>query len=182
MSGFVWQDVVLILRPALFPLGLLFLECAKQCCSMFLSYKSRGDCFKLERETSFLCLAFLNCKSSCLILIAGSVLCNSKSVISFEMYMMTDAMSWGAIARGEDENGLLETGDGICGQAEASDLGLFNFIPADRCLAGQIIHIRGEWGILTEGGDEHDLQTGSKEVTPFLISRSPTLPPPIWKR
>lgn len=24
MSGFVWQDVVLILRPALFPLGLLF--------------------------------------------------------------------------------------------------------------------------------------------------------------
>lgn len=34
-----------------------------------------------------------------------------------------------------------ETGDGMCGQAEASNLGLFNFIPADRCLAGQIFHI-----------------------------------------
>lgn len=96
--------------------------------------------------------------------------------------MMTDVMSWGAIGGGEDEDGLLETGDGTCGQAEASDHGLFNFIPADRCLAGQIIHIRGERGSLTEGGHEHDLQTGSKEVTPFLISRSPTLPPLIWKR
>lgn len=25
-----------------------------------------------------------------------------------------------------------------------------------------------------EGGDEHDLQTGSKEVTPFLISLPPS--------
>lgn len=96
--------------------------------------------------------------------------------------MMTDVKSWGAIGGGEVEDGLLETRDGMCGQAEASDLGLFNFIPADRCLAWQIGHIRGERGSLTEGGDERDLQIGSKEVTPFLISRSPTLPPLIWKQ
>lgn len=64
------------------------------------------------------------------------------------MLMLTDVTSGdkhhdGAIGGGEDKDGLLETGDGMCGQAEASNLGLFNFIPADRCLAGQIIHIRG---------------------------------------
>lgn len=71
----------------------------------------------------------------------------------------------------------------MCVQAEASDLALFNFRPADRCLAGQIVHVRGERGGLEEGGNEDDLQTGSKEVTPFLIYLPPSLPPPlIWKR
>lgn len=41
----------------------------------------------------------------------------------------------------------------MCVQAEASDLALFNFIPADRCLAGQIVHVRGERGGFGGGRD-----------------------------
>lgn len=62
-----------------------------------------------------------------------------------------------------------------CVQAKALNLVLSNFIPADRCLAGQNIHVRGERGRQREGGNEVDLQRGSKKVT-LLV---PCLPPSL---
>lgn len=61
---------------------------------------------------------------------------------------------------------------------------LSNFIPADRCLAGQNIHARG--GLGEEGGGaaqvEDDLREGDQSRS-CLPSPAFTLPPPlIWKR
>lgn len=61
--------------------------------------------------------------------------------------------------------------------AKALNLFLSNFIPADRCLAGQNMHMRGGGDGQREGGNEEDLQRGSKKVTLFLRwspSRSPS--------
>lgn len=68
----------------------------------------------------------------------------------------------------------------------ALNLFLSNFIPADRCLAGQNMHMRGGRGGQREGGSEEDLQMGIKgghAIPPLVPPAALTLPPPlIWKR
>lgn len=81
------------------------------------------------------------------------------------------------ISRGEDEDKAGEArADFVCRHG-ALNLFLSNIIPADRCLAGQNMHIRGG---RREGGNEEDLQMGIKggHAIPPLVpprrSRSPS--------
>lgn len=86
--------------------------------------------------------------------------------------MLTDVMSADKdeeVGRGENEDRQVRH----CVLAKALNLFLSKFIPADRCLAGQNIQVRGEADGQREGGNEDDLQRGSKKVTLFL----PCLPP-----
>lgn len=81
--------------------------------------------------------------------------------------MLTDVVSADQdeeVGRGENEDRQVRH----CVLAKALSRFLSNFIPTDRCLAGQNIHVRGEAGGQREGGNEDDLQRGSKEVTLFL--------------
>lgn len=76
--------------------------------------------------------------------------------------MLTDVLSADKdeeVSRGEDEDRQVRH----CVLAKALNLFLSNFIPADRCLAGQNIRVTGERGGQREGGNEDDLQGGIKE-------------------
>lgn len=100
--------------------------------------------------------------------------------------MLTDVPSVGndeEISGGEDEDRQVRPEEDIVFRQEALNGVLSNFIPADRCLAGQNIHVRGE------GGNEEDLQKGDQRRSRYSSHARPpysptfALPPPlIWKR
>lgn len=67
--------------------------------------------------------------------------------------MLTDVQSVGndeEISGGEDEDRQVRPEEDIVFRQEALNGVLSNFIPADRCLAGQNIHVRGRG----EGGEQ----------------------------
>lgn len=97
--------------------------------------------------------------------------------------MLTDVLSADKdeeVSRGEDEDRQVRH----CVLAKALNLFLSNFIPADRCLAGQNIRVTGERGGQREGGNEDDLQGGDQRRSRCSSPAYPlALPPPlIWKR
>lgn len=157
---------------------------------------STGDCFHLlffffqfcsifdlrKEGVGVLLWVSLNCRSCCLIFNHHRLQFVPLQVCNLVWDVDADRRDeWDGGSRWSDKEGRghgragRETGDEKCVQAEASDLAFFNFIPADRCLAGRSSTFRGKRGGLEVGGKEDDLQTGSKEVTLFLIYLPPSL-------